>query len=128
MLPPETKRVHLSVSTLSSQSLGFNKQSALTGSPQKKIGPKYWIEYKNPSNYMDLIIRPIKVYRKPLGMIGKLLGISNLCAPTWGIPGRGLFCSIKCPLEPKLMHYSKLVCFTKTILDGSKPYRCGSKS
>ena len=33
-------------------------------------------------------IRTIKVYRKPVGMCKKLLGISNLCAPTWGIPGR----------------------------------------
>ena len=28
---------------------------------------------------------------EPLGMVGQLLGMSTLCAPTWGIPCRGVF-------------------------------------
>ena len=32
---------------------------------------------QNQINYMDLYIKSIEIYKKPLGMVGKLLGIST---------------------------------------------------
>ena len=51
--------------------------------------------HKNSSVYENLLNSLLE----PLGMVGKELEISNLCAPTWGIPGRGLsFCN-KAPTQ-----------------------------
>ena len=66
---------------------------------------------RNSIKYMDL-------YIKPIGMDGKWLGngwgVSNLCAPLRGIPGRGLFFRQKsAPFYKKCI----LVCFyDKTFL------------
>ena len=66
---------------------------------------------KSKTNYMEIgkYMESIKMNRfiyKIVGngweMVGKWLGVSNLCAPLRGIPGRGLFCPQKSvPLHKK---------------------------
>ena len=46
----------------------------------------------NPLKYIELCIKPIKIYRKWLGMVGNY---PTYVLRSGGIPGRGLFCSSK---------------------------------
>ena len=48
----------------------------------------------NQLKYNDLYIKPIEMDGK---WLGNGWGVSNLGAPLRGIPGRGLFCSVKSP-------------------------------
>ena len=64
-------------------------QALLSGTPPSQSHKSYFL-------YKDLSENLLKRF----GMVGTWLGISNQCASTWGIPGKGLFLSTG-PLEPK---------------------------
>ena len=79
------------------------------------------------SHYL-FIQKPVRTkLLKPLGMVGKWLGTSNLCAPNQGHSWQS-FCFQQSTGKPNKVFFYASWSFTQTVLDGNKLFGRGLKS